>query len=192
MNRVILRTVCPALLLFPGGAAWGQGAGTAQPSAAPVMVAPFPNAPRTVPKPRPAIAKPRSTPARWRTNPGKLVSPTDYPRSALRDRRDGTSVLSLTIGVDGRVAQCSVIASSGHADLDTAACRSAVLRARFAPAQRQGEPVTGRLSVPVRWILPPGLTAAKKSASQTPSASRIVETITSKGPDGRWRCTVMR
>jgi TonB family protein len=46
-----------------------------------------------------------------------------YPITALREERSGTAMIQMTIGANGMVSSCAVIASSGHADLDAASCR---------------------------------------------------------------------
>jgi protein TonB len=59
-----------------------------------------------------------------------------YPEAALREEVDGTVVLRVTIGEDGRVLEAVVVEDPGHG-LGEAA-RAAVLKARFTPATRGG------------------------------------------------------
>ena len=54
----------------------------------------------------------------------------------------------------GRVIDCQVTQSSGHADLDAATCTNVKRRARFDPAVRNGEKVQGSYSNRVRWQIP--------------------------------------
>jgi TonB family protein len=61
------------------------------------------------------------------------LRPEDYPEAALRADAPRTTVTRLEIGLDGKVAQCAVVASSGSSVLDTAACRAMRRRARFVP-----------------------------------------------------------
>ncbi|QTD57615.1 energy transducer TonB [Parasphingorhabdus cellanae] len=58
----------------------------------------------------------------------------DYPHKALREERKGSVALLLTITRMGRVGACEVTQSSGHDDLDQAACKNLSRRARFVPA----------------------------------------------------------
>src|SRR5207244_11292956 len=58
-----------------------------------------------------------------------------YPAAAREQRVEGVVVLSILVGVDGRVVDVSVAASSGSRVLDNAAF-SAVKRWPFAPARR--------------------------------------------------------
>ncbi|ESZ86940.1 MAG: hypothetical protein Q27BB25_11595 [Blastomonas sp. CACIA14H2] len=61
----------------------------------------------------------------------------------------------MTIGPDGRVTDCQVTGSSGHADLDEATCKNVTRRARFKPALDQaGNPISDTYSNAVRWEIP--------------------------------------
>src|SRR5437667_12396645 len=72
-----------------------------------------------------------------------------YPAAAREQRVEGVVVLSILVGVDGRVVDVSVAASSGSRVLDTAAF-SAVTRWTFVPA-RLGPPAVARaVEVPVK------------------------------------------
>ena len=57
----------------------------------------------------------------------------DYPIRALREGRQGTVIIALTVGPDGRPKSCAIASSSGHGDLDRAACASAVRASGFPP-----------------------------------------------------------
>jgi protein TonB len=72
----------------------------------------------------------------------------------LQQEREGTTGFRVTIGVDGRVIDCTVTQSSGHDDLDAATCTNVKRRARFEPAVRNGEKVQGTYSNRVRWQIP--------------------------------------
>lgn len=79
----------------------------------------------------------------------------DYPAAALRRAAAGRAVARLRIGTDGRVTGCTIVTSSGDADLDHATCAVPVARARFAPALSQsGRPMIGSYTLNVRWALP--------------------------------------
>jgi len=73
----------------------------------------------------------------------------------LREEREGTTRFRLTVNADGRVSDCQITGSSGHADLDEAACKNLTRRARFRPAlDANGNPTTGSYSNAVRWQIP--------------------------------------
>ena len=105
----------------------------------------------------PAPAAPRFTPkgAVAKGNPGNWATTNDYPSRALREEREGTTGFRVTVGPDGRVTDCQVTSSSGHADLDAATCENVRRRARFTPAtDGEGNPTSGSYSNRVRWVIP--------------------------------------
>ena len=90
-----------------------------------------------------------------RGNPGSWATTDDYPSRALREEREGVTRFSVTVDARGRVSNCQVTGSSGHPDLDEAACRAITRRARFEPAtDGNGDPTTGSYSNSVRWQIP--------------------------------------
>ena len=114
----------------------------------PVIVAP----PAPVAAPPPRVQPKQATP---KGNPGNWATTNDYPTRALREEREGTTSLRVTVGPDGRVTSCSVTGSSGSPDLDEATCSNVTRRARFNPAtDGEGNPTTGQYSSRVRWVIP--------------------------------------
>lgn len=112
----------------------------------PIVLAP----PAAPPPPRftPKAAAPKGNPANWATT-------NDYPARALREEREGTTGFRVTVGTDGRVVDCQITSSSGHADLDAATCDNVRRRARFTPAtDGEGNPTTGTYSNRIRWVIP--------------------------------------
>ena len=113
--------------------------------------------PRPVPPPAPPPPPPPSRPAQAaepRGNPGRWVTPNDYPPSAKRAELEGTTGFKLTIDTDGRVSNCQITRSSGHSSLDDKACEQLRRRARFKAAEdSSGNKVTGTYSNAVRWEL---------------------------------------
>jgi protein TonB len=112
----------------------------------PIVLAP----PAAPPPPRftPKGAAPKGNPANWATT-------NDYPARALREEREGTTGFRVTVGPDGRVTDCQITSSSGHADLDAATCDNVRRRARFTPAtDGEGNPTTGTYSNRIRWVIP--------------------------------------
>ncbi|MEH6790084.1 energy transducer TonB [Parasphingorhabdus sp.] len=124
-----------------------QSVPTAPPRPAPVVAPP---APPPAPPPPPQRANPEA-----RGNPGSWANANDYPSRALREEREGTTRFRLTVNADGRVSDCQITGSSGHADLDEAACKNLTRRARFRPAlDANGNPTTGFYANAVRWQIP--------------------------------------
>lgn len=75
----------------------------------------------------------------------------EYPARALSEGREGNSRVAVTIGTDGRIDSCTVIVSSGHADLDHASCRAA-RRSSYLPAtDANAEPVETRAEQNLQW-----------------------------------------
>lgn len=114
----------------------------------PMVVLPPPPSAPPPPRFQPKGAVPKGNPGSWATT-------NDYPSRALREEREGTSGFRVTVGPDGKVTDCSITSSSGHADLDAATCDNVRRRARFNPAMDgDGNPTTGSYSNRVRWVIP--------------------------------------
>lgn len=95
--------------------------------------------PEPAPEPAPP-PKPAGTPVRM--DPSRPATQPDYPNAARRREMEGTVVLNLLIGPNGRVQDAKILQSSGHDLLDRAALRHAQREWRFLPATEGGEPVT--------------------------------------------------
>jgi protein TonB len=115
----------------------------------PVITQTAPPAPQAPPKPVVSQA------AKAKGSLPSLFSTDDYPQSSIRNEEQGTTAVRLTIGPDGRVADCSITQSSGSSALDSATCNIIRRRARYTPAKDQaGNPITGTDSARIRWELP--------------------------------------
>lgn len=126
-------------------------------------VAAAPNAPTGVavaqsaaaPAPAPALATPPAAPkvelpsstADYLHNPKPK-----YPRLSQSRNEQGTVILSVLVGVDGRVREVAVKSSSGFELLDRTA-REAVLGWTFVPGKRNGGPVEMLVDVPIPFRL---------------------------------------
>jgi protein TonB len=75
-----------------------------------------------------------------------------YPAAARARGAHGKVLVSVLVGVDGRVQSAEVQTSSGHADLDAEAVQ-AVRKWPFAPARRMGTAVPERVLVPITFQL---------------------------------------
>lgn len=79
----------------------------------------------------------------------------DYPAAALRNREEGWVFFTLTIGANGRVADCEISGTSGSPALDGTTCRILRSRARYAPARdAAGAPVGDTIFGIFVWRLP--------------------------------------
>jgi len=112
-------------------------------SPAPALIAAPAPAPVNIPTP---VATVQATDLSTKMISGK---PPRYPIESRRKKEQGTVVLALTLGLDGRVSAMTVAKSSGFARLDDAA-RDAVRSWRWAPTLREGQPaiVRGRVEIP--------------------------------------------
>lgn len=98
--------------------------------------------------PGPSEPAPMGSAAAW------IIS-DDYPIEAMRNDWEGTSTIEWTIDRRGRVVDCRVVRSSGHAILDEAACGAITARGRFRPARNsEGRRVEARMSRRIVWRLP--------------------------------------
>lgn len=97
-----------------------------------------------------AVAAP---PAAWlRAIATWLAAHREYPARARRAGEQGTVLLRLVIARDGMVRQVSLLAGSGHADLDRASLD--ILRgARLPPSPSPDGPAQLTLRVPIRYAL---------------------------------------
>lgn len=118
------------------------------PVPAPVEVSvPGPPAPAPAPPAAPAVE-----------NAGDLSSkmisatPPRYPQESRRKREQGTVVLMVLLGIDGKVTDISVSRSSGFDRLDQAAL-SAVRRWRWSPTRRGGAAVMVKGLVEIPFVL---------------------------------------
>jgi len=84
----------------------------------------------------------------------KMIAATAprYPQESRRKHEQGTVVLMVLVGVDGRVADISIAQSSGFDRLDHAAL-SAVRQWRWSPTRKGGAPVMVRGLVEIPFIL---------------------------------------
>lgn len=76
----------------------------------------------------------------------------EYPSEARKNRWQGKVVVRVLVEASGRVADTSVVKSSGYNELDQAA-EEVVYQWRFNPAYRDGRPVTLWVKVPVAFKL---------------------------------------
>ncbi|MDE2042954.1 MAG: energy transducer TonB [Alphaproteobacteria bacterium] len=106
---------------------------------------PAPPAPPPAPPPPPPILRPVA-------RVSLAMDSDDYPESSIRNNESGTSHVSVTIGPDGRVSDCT--ATGAPSALNDKACAVARRRWKFSPATQDGKAVSSSYSVNVRWVLP--------------------------------------
>ncbi len=85
---------------------------------------------------------------------GNLLD-SDYPRSALRMGIEGTVKVRYTVTADGRATRCTILETSGFAELDQTTCRLIERRFRYRPAlDASGGPVPQDELKTYDWWLP--------------------------------------
>jgi periplasmic protein TonB len=117
-----------------------------------VTATPTPMSYPAVPDPTP-VAEP-SAPVETRPSAlgYKSVKTVPYPRMAAQQRLEGTVMLRVLVGADGVPQDITIERSSGHVVLDRAA-RDAVMKWRFEPGTRNGEPFAAYGLVPIAFRL---------------------------------------
>jgi protein TonB len=83
--------------------------------------------------------------------PGQTPPPR-YPATAMRRGSTGTVLVRVEVGIDGTPTDVQVAKRSGSRDLDRAAI-DAVRDWRFKPGQRDGQPVTSVVTIPIDFSL---------------------------------------
>ena len=90
--------------------------------------------------------------ARAQANLASYVHDQDYPDIALRRGEQGRVVFVLHISPEGRVTECSVVASNAGILLNARTCDIMRTRARFEPARDlQGNPAPDRVHASISW-----------------------------------------
>jgi TonB family protein len=84
----------------------------------------------------------------------KWMNDSDYPTAAMAHKATGTVVARLAVDANGQVTDCAIVAGSGDADLDGAACRALKRNARFHPAiGADGRPVAAVSLQTIEFIM---------------------------------------
>jgi protein TonB len=114
--------------------------------------------PATAPPLDPIITTGSATPAppvrtAAAVDPRWPLTRADYPSASVRLGEEGSVLLELTLGSDGRVLEARVIESSGHVRLDQAAVDEAVRAWRLRPATLDGAPIESRHRIRVQFRL---------------------------------------
>lgn len=75
-----------------------------------------------------------------------------YPPQAIRQRHEGTVVVLVLVGTDGRAKQVKIDKSSGYRELDRAAEQWA-RRLHYNPGKKNGQPYEAWARIPVTFNL---------------------------------------
>jgi TonB family protein len=93
--------------------------------------------------------------SRARADLPKFFSSDDYPAVAVMNRQSGRVRFALLIQEDGRVADCTLVETSGVPSLDAQACALLKIRAKFEPAIGiDGKPAKDSAVGSIVWRMP--------------------------------------
>lgn len=127
-----------------------QTQATIPPPAPPAIMIPPPAPPAAPPAP-PAPSQARGATTRNERSWAARIQ-DNYPARALREEREGTVGVRVTVTAQGRATNCQVTASSGSPDLDQAACQGMERYAQFNPAlDAGGNPTEGSYSTRITY-----------------------------------------
>ncbi len=111
--------------------------------------------PQPIPNPGPSLGAIQPIAATPRNDPSRWVTDGDYKSRWIREELVGRATFRLDINANGKVENCSITRSTGHAVLDQATCSLISKRARFKPAKASdGSPTSGVYTSSIRWQLP--------------------------------------
>jgi TonB family protein len=92
---------------------------------------------------------------RARANLARYIKNTDYPRVAMDRNATGIVKFAVLINETGRIADCTVMETSGVAALDAQTCAIMKSRAKFEPAiGPNGKAAKDAAIARVRWVIP--------------------------------------
>jgi protein TonB len=75
-----------------------------------------------------------------------------YPDASKRANEEGRCIVTITVGVDGKITNEAIQTSSGFPRLDDA-CLKGVHGQRMLPATEDGKPVAKTVTIPIVWKL---------------------------------------
>lgn len=91
---------------------------------------------------------------RARANIKDFFSNKDYPAVAIDKNQSGIVTFALLVDQTGKVADCTIIETSGAAVLDAQSCSVLEQRAKFIPAVGvDGKPANDAVIARVRWVI---------------------------------------
>lgn len=83
-----------------------------------------------------------SMPVRPAGNPGRWVTPNDYPRGMLMKRKQAIVHFRLSVDENGKASACNIQQSTRPKAFDDAVCRALMRKAKFQPAlDKDSEPI---------------------------------------------------
>jgi len=111
-----------------------------------------------------AQGKPSDRPATQDMKHNLQLSPA-YPESAIKNKEEGTVVLLMQIGTDGKPLSFKVDPTTKASPDLVKAASDAAMTWRFNPSMKDGKPVVGHARVPVMFTLDPQVPETPSAAS---------------------------
>ena len=99
-----------------------------------------------------------------------------YPEAAIKNKEQGTVILKVLVGKDGRPLKVDVDPATKAAPDLIESAREAALQWRFNPALKHGKPVEGAARVPIEFSLTvlPGGARRDKAEKQSSKQKKVV------------------
>jgi len=92
--------------------------------------------------------------SRAKANLASLIKDEDYPAAAMEGNQSGVVRFALLVDEQGKVADCTVIETSGVPTLDAQSCAIIKQRAKFEPAiGPDGKPAKDAKVGTIRWVM---------------------------------------
>lgn len=129
----------------PQAPAEAAPASPSPPAVAPHLPAIATSAPAAPTPPVPPVETAASYKAQYLDNP-----PPPYPRLSRQLGEEGTALLKVQVGPNGRALQITLMSSTGYQRLDEAA-EATVAQWRFVAATRNGQAITSWVLVPIKF-----------------------------------------
>jgi TonB family protein len=123
------------------------------------------------------------------TNPQEIATSEDYPSNSWLRGDEGRATFQLALGKNGRPTACTIIESSGHAELDLATCRLMMERAKYDMSSVPASNTTPTLTRKFGWTLPvsdPRALVMGVTVRSSPMRSDDAKTKCEYS-DGKWR-----
>jgi len=95
---------------------------------------------------------PHGTPVRLDPAHPVIVPYQYYPAASKLRGEQGSCIVKLTVGTDGRVQDAEIRISTSFKGLDEA-CLKALRFERFLPATQDGKPIISTIELPINWRL---------------------------------------
>ena len=81
-----------------------------------------------------------------------LAENLKYPEALKSSKVEGTTLVQFIVGVDGEISEVTVVQSSGYPEMDEEAVRVAESFPNWKPAAKDGELISMKTQLPVRFV----------------------------------------